>query len=76
MSRRSRGFSSATTSCPTPVVDEAGRLVGVITIDDIVDVLQEEADDEIKALGGVRADEELSDTVWSTSREAASCGCS
>ena len=45
----------------TPVVDEAGRLVGVMTIDDIVDVMQEEADDEIKALGGVRGDEELSD---------------
>ncbi len=52
----------------TPVVDEAGRLVGVITIDDMVDVLQEEADDEIKALGGVRADEELSDTVFYTAR--------
>ncbi|MCP8939024.1 magnesium transporter [Alsobacter sp. SYSU M60028] len=51
-----------------PVVDEADRLVGVITIDDMVDVLQEEADDEIKALGGVRADEELSDTVLYTTR--------
>ncbi len=51
-----------------PVVDEAGRLVGVITIDDMVDVLQEEADDEIKALGGVRADEALSDTVMSIAR--------
>ena len=51
-----------------PVVDEAERLVGVITIDDIVDVIQEEADDEIKALGGVKADEELSDSVWFTAR--------
>ncbi|MHB2168112.1 magnesium transporter [Alsobacter sp. R-9] len=51
-----------------PVVDEAGRLVGVITIDDMVDVLQEEADDEIKALGGVRGDEELSDDVWAITR--------
>ncbi|WP_293868440.1 magnesium transporter [uncultured Alsobacter sp.] len=51
-----------------PVVDEAGRLVGVITIDDIVDVLQEEADDEIKALGGVRSDEELSDSVMAIAR--------
>lgn len=51
-----------------PVVDEAERLVGVITIDDIVDVIQEEADDEIKALGGVKSDEELSDSVWNTTR--------
>jgi magnesium transporter len=51
-----------------PVVDEAERLVGVITIDDIVDVIQDEADDEIKALGGVKADEELSDSVWNTAR--------
>lgn len=51
-----------------PVVDEAERLVGVITIDDMVDVLQEEADEEIKALGGVRRDEELSDTVLAITR--------
>jgi magnesium transporter len=51
-----------------PVVDEADRLVGVITIDDMVDVLQEEADDEIRALGGVSPDEELSDTVLRTVR--------
>lgn len=51
-----------------PVVDEAERLVGVITIDDIVDVIQEEADAEVKALGGVSEREELSDPVWWTAR--------
>jgi magnesium transporter len=51
-----------------PVVDEGDRLVGVITIDDIVDVIQEEADAEVKALGGVSEDEELSDTVWWTAK--------
>ncbi|GGE46618.1 magnesium transporter MgtE [Agaricicola taiwanensis] len=45
-----------------PVVDENGRLVGVLTIDDIVDVIQEEAEEDIRALGGV-GDEELSDRV-------------
>jgi magnesium transporter len=45
------------------VVDEAGRLVGVILVDDIVDVLEEEADADIKQLGGVNSQEELSDTV-------------
>jgi len=51
-----------------PVVDEAERLVGVITIDDIVDVIREEADVEIKALGGVSPSEELSDSIWWTTR--------
>jgi magnesium transporter len=46
-----------------PVVDEGDRLLGVITIDDIVDVIQQEADEDVKALGGVRASEELSDRV-------------
>lgn len=50
------------------VVDQAGRMVGVITVDDIVDVLEEEADADIKALGGVKADEELSDSVWYITR--------
>ena len=51
-----------------PVTDDAGRLVGVLTIDDIVDVINEEADEDIKALGGVLGDEELSDTVVETAR--------
>jgi len=51
-----------------PVVDEAERLVGVITIDDIVDVLQEAASEEIKALGGVNPEEELSDDFWQTAK--------
>jgi magnesium transporter len=49
------------------VTDADGRLVGVITIDDIVDVIEEEAEEDIKALGGVRAGEELSSSVlWIT----------
>jgi magnesium transporter len=47
-----------------PVVDEAERLVGVITIDDIVDVIQEEAEEDLRALGGVSRREELSDSVF------------
>ena len=49
------------------VVDENNRLVGVLTIDDVVDMIQEEADEDIKRLGGV-GDEELSDNVASTVR--------
>ncbi|MGQ3671084.1 magnesium transporter [Xanthobacter sp. TB0136] len=51
-----------------PVVDESGRLVGVITIDDVVDVIQEEADEDLRALAGVGSDEELSDSVGYTAR--------
>jgi magnesium transporter len=51
-----------------PVVDTEDRLVGVITIDDVVDVIEEEADEEIKALGGVTSDEQLSDNVWTIAR--------
>ena len=45
-----------------PVVDDDGRLVGVITVDDIVDVIEEEAEEDIRRLAGV-GDEEASDTV-------------
>jgi magnesium transporter len=51
-----------------PVVDEADRLAGVITVDDVVDVIEEEAEKDIKALGGVTGDEELSDSVWTIAR--------
>jgi magnesium transporter len=50
-----------------PVVDAADRLVGVITVDDVVDVIEEEADEDLKALGGVHG-EELSDPVWTVAR--------
>src|SRR5438874_480908 len=36
-----------------PVIDTQNRLVGIITIDDVVDVIEEEADEDLKALGGV-----------------------
>lgn len=49
------------------VVDENDRLVGVLTIDDVVDVIQEEAEEDLLRMGGV-GDEELSDTVFAASR--------
>ncbi len=51
-----------------PVVDADDRLVGVITFDDIVDVIEEEAEEDIKALGGVSGEEELSDSVWTIAK--------
>ena len=49
------------------VVDADRRLVGVITIDDVVDVIQEEASEDIRLLGGVGG-EGIADTVWETAR--------
>ncbi len=51
-----------------PVVDTQDRLVGVITIDDVVDMIEEEADEDLKALGGVTRREELSDNVLTIAR--------
>ena len=51
-----------------PVVDSDDKLVGVITVDDVVDVIEEEAEEDIRALGGVTHDEELSDSVWTIAR--------
>ncbi len=50
-----------------PVTDDDGRLIGVITADDIVDVIQEEAEEDIKLLGGV-GDENITDNPIKSSR--------
>lgn len=36
-----------------PVVDHFGRLVGTVTVDDVVDVIEEEAEEDLMRLGGV-----------------------
>ena len=50
-----------------PVIDQGKRLVGVITADDVVEVVQEEASEDILAMGGVGG-ESVTDTVWETTR--------
>jgi magnesium transporter len=40
-----------------PVVDDNGRLIGVITVDDVVDVIDEEAEEDLLHMGGVREDD-------------------
>ncbi len=50
-----------------PVIDPDRRLVGVITADDVVEVIQEEASEDILRLGGV-AGESVSDPVWETAK--------
>ena len=52
-----------------PVVDEDGRLAGVITIDDAMIVLDEEAEEDMLRLAGVGGDETLSDRTLETVRQ-------
>lgn len=47
-----------------PVVDELGRLVGRITIDDIVDIMQESADEDFQMATGLTQDVEAGDTIY------------
>ncbi|HSR61287.1 MAG TPA: magnesium transporter [Robiginitalea sp.] len=51
-----------------PVVDEIGRLVGRITIDDIVDVIREEADKDYQLAAGISQDVEADDSIWVLTR--------
>lgn len=46
-----------------PVVDELGRLVGRITIDDIVEVIKEEADQDYQLAAGISQDVEADDSI-------------
>ncbi|HIM24507.1 MAG TPA: magnesium transporter [Rhodospirillales bacterium] len=50
-----------------PVVDDGGRLVGAVTIDDVVDVIDEEHEEDIMLLGGVKEDD-LYDATLDTTR--------
>jgi len=47
-----------------PVVNVQGRLLGKITIDDIVDVITEQASSDTKAMAGLTGDVEEDDTIW------------
>ena len=46
-----------------PVVDELGRLVGRITIDDIIDIIKEEADKDYQLAAGISQDVEADDSI-------------
>ena len=50
-----------------PVVDEDGVLVGMITVDDVVDVIDEEAEEDLMRLGGV-AEDDLHGGLFATTR--------
>ncbi len=51
-----------------PVVDAGKRLVGVITVDDIVDVIHQEHEEDIMRLGGVGEEDDLYNAVLDTTR--------
>ena len=51
-----------------PVIDEIGRLLGRITIDDVVDVIKEEADKDYQMASGISENIESSDSTWSHTR--------
>ena len=57
---RQRDLTSA------PVVNSHGQLIGVITIDDIVDVIHEEHEEDIMRLAGVGEEDDLYDAVVKT----------
>ena len=51
-----------------PVVSSKGSILGIITVDDIIDVINEEHDEDIAHLGGTSAEEGLNTTLWESAR--------
>ncbi|SEL59156.1 magnesium transporter [Maribacter orientalis] len=51
-----------------PVIDEIGRLVGRITIDDIIDVIKEEAERDYQMAAGISQDVEADASIWELTR--------
>lgn len=51
-----------------PVVDNGGKLVGRITIDDVVDFIREEAEEDYQLMSGITEDVKPSDKIWHLSR--------
>ncbi len=54
-----------------PVLDARGRLIGRITIDDVVDVIREEAERSILSMAGLGEEEDLFAPIWSSTRRRA-----
>ena len=51
-----------------PVIDDKGVLLGRITIDDVMDVVKEEAEKDYQMASGITEDVESSDSVWQLTR--------
>ena len=52
-----------------PVVDDENKLVGIITVDDVIDVIKDEATEDILRLAGVSADEHVFTSPWEAWRK-------
>ena len=55
----------------SPVIDGDGLLVGRITIDDVVDVIKDEADHSLMSMAGLTEDEDAFAPIWRTARSRA-----
>lgn len=53
------------------VVDEKGKLLGRITIDDVVDVIREEGDTSVLSMAGLHEDEDLFSPIWASTKRRA-----
>ena len=53
------------------VVDENGKLLGRITVDDVVDVIREEGDSSVLSMAGLHEDEDLFSPIWRSTRRRA-----
>jgi len=51
-----------------PVVDDMNRLIGRITIDDVMDVVKEEAEKDYQMASGISEDVESNDNIWTHTR--------
>ncbi len=51
-----------------PVVDELMRLVGVITVDDVIDVIREEAEENYQLAAGITQNVDTDDSIWRLTR--------
>ena len=52
-----------------PVVDEENKLVGIVTVDDVIDVIKDEAAEDLLRLAGVSGDERIETPVWEALRK-------
>lgn len=48
----------------TPVVDKGGKLIGRLTIDEMVDLIREESESEVLNMAGLREEEDIFASVW------------
>jgi magnesium transporter len=51
-----------------PIVDSLKRLIGLVTIDDVIDFVKEEADKDYQLLSGISENVESTDKIWILSR--------